>query len=133
MASELIEFKRLPYFNVIQYEYIYLIERAESELSSSSFIIPFVGDLNKDVLESVEMDMADRLIEAAHERGDYEIYGMEPNKFLIEAYQGTIEGFRNTIPFTEIKEAVFLYLTACNISHFDFFHDVINPPVRSVW
>lgn len=129
---DLILFKKLPYFDVIQSEYIILCERG-GELHSSPFHIPFVGDLNKDVLQSVESETADKLIEEAHFRGDFEIYGMDLQQFLAEAYSGTIEGFRNTIPFRDIQEAVFTYLIHGNVSHLDYYYDVINPPVRSVW
>lgn len=129
---ELMQFKQFVYFDTINDEYVNLCDRSE-DWKSSPFYIPFVGDLNKEVFQSVELDTAEKLMEEAQLRGDYEIYGMDPKTFLIEAQRGAIEGFRNTIPTKEINLAVFMHLNHFHVSHLDYFLDVINPPVRSVW
>lgn len=130
---ELIEFKKMRYYDVIELEYINLCDRAGDELHSSPFYIPFFGDICKEVFESATLETADNLIKEAMCRGDYEIYGMEPEIFLREAQSGNIEGFRDTIPIRDIQGAIYLYLSHNTVSHLDYFHDVVNPPVRSVW
>lgn len=128
---DLITFKQMPYYDIIEFEYENLCGRGDSR--ATSFLVPFIGDLNKEVLESVELAKADQLVKEAVGRGDYEIYGMDRRLFLAEAYRGSIEGFRNTIPFESITEAVFAYLVYCNVAHFDYWRDFINSPVRCVW
>lgn len=128
---DVIEFKRMRYYNTIEYEYMNLCERGDCR--PSLFFIPFVGDLNKEVIQSVEMKMADNLINEAIGRGDYEIYGMDKLTFQNEAYTGRIEGFRNLIPQLDINTSVYNFLTNLNISHTDYFGDVVNSPVRCVW
>lgn len=130
---ELVEFKKMRYYDVIETEYINLCERGGDELRSSPFYIPFFGDLCKEVFESVTLETADNLIEEAMLRGDYEIYGMEPQLFLHYAQSGQIGDFRDTVPIKDIQAAIYCYLVHNNVSHLDFFYDVINPPVRSVW
>lgn len=125
------DYRALMYGPTIVREYEILCERGES--GSSPYWVPFVGELNKEVLQTAEFNEAEDLIKAAVLRREHEIYGIDPKAFLIEAYKGTIAGFRNTLPQREINYAVFIFLTTMYVSHTDYYDDIVHSPIRSVW
>lgn len=128
---ELIEFKQMKHYDIIEYEYEWLCGRGDARISP--FLIPFVGDLNDETFQAVVLKTEDEEVAAAIFRGDHELYGMDKQTFMQEAQAGRIAAFNDLVLQKDINSAVYLYLSHCRVSHYDYFHDVVNAPVRSVW
>jgi hypothetical protein len=123
--------KELPYADEIEYEYRMLCGRGDSRISP--YIVPFIGDLNKEVWTTAEPEYASQLIMEACGRNDNELYGMDKHDFIKAAHRGDIQGFRSILPHKDISYGVYLYLNTLHVSHTDFFEDIVNSPIKCVW
>lgn len=115
-------------------ESVYRIYEDLSNFHIDSTVVR-LNDLIEFTYSDIYIHERDHLISESVSRGDYELYGLSQDQYLVDVYNGSIED-EAVIPFLDKVELYNEVIRVISESHlfFENEHDEFeNEPLREVW